>query len=220
MGDKKQIPSADDCKKFLLNMREALSDTGVTPYALAKKIGFEKSGISGFFRESRDPRLSTVLRIAKGMQVSLDRLLEGIYTPLSSSSVKVPENKNLNIGLFNKISEMHGSDAELLESIADLFIARKKRSMANLLLAVQKTKPKKEKLMPNTATAEFDEYDEFADIQDDDDLEDKEDIDDEDADSDFDDDDFGEDDDDDEKDEDDDGSDAYDDSGDDFDYDD
>ena len=45
-------------------LRQAIRDTGETPYAIGKASGIDKSQISRLLRGERDPRVGTVERMA------------------------------------------------------------------------------------------------------------------------------------------------------------
>ena len=138
--------------EFSTNLQKAVTDTGLTPYALAKKIGVDRQAISRLLKGDRDPNLSTVIRIAKGMQVSMDQLLGLI--PVKSTTKKV-EIKKENLNLIDKISTLHEQDVELLEAIVDVLEKRRARTMAKFLNAIRDAKsPTKNKENPMDKTAE------------------------------------------------------------------
>lgn len=132
-----------DHKTFLTNLRQAIADRGITPYALAVKLGIDKSAVSGLFRGTPDPRLSTVLRIVKSMQISMDYLVKDIYTPFQQDNAPAPDIKNKTNSLEKTASEMHNCDIELLEEIAVLLSERRERKVTKLIEAVEKYKSKK-----------------------------------------------------------------------------
>jgi len=177
---------------FFANLQKALSDSGLSAYAYANKIGVDKMAVSNILQKRSDPKLSTVIRIAKGMNVSMDWLVGTVPFPPSPSvkpdnpsacacpspclpkSDKPPvsevEIKKEHIDFIDKISKMHGSDIALLEAIAGILEDRRTRVMAKLLNAIKdKNSPEnlKEgrmaKVMAKTGNSELDDDDDYAD---------------------------------------------------------
>jgi transcriptional regulator with XRE-family HTH domain len=157
MKNKIANPNLTVLQEFSLNLQKAVADMGLTPYALAKKLGFDTDTIKRVMRGNRDPKFSTVLRIAKGMQVSMDWLAGNVSgdTPASVKSTSEFEVKKENINFINKIAKMQDQDVELLEAIAHLLDERRFRAVTKLLHAVQNTnsseKGKKDGLMTESA---------------------------------------------------------------------
>jgi uncharacterized protein (UPF0335 family) len=139
-------------REFYPNLKKAVADTGLSAYALAKKLGFDPQVISNLVRGDRDPKLSTVVRIVKGMQVSMDALLglvpgkkstvpesQPVLPAQSPPSVSGTTIKNGNIDLINQIARMPENDVELMKAIADVLTERRSHVMAKLLYAMQKS---------------------------------------------------------------------------------
>jgi transcriptional regulator with XRE-family HTH domain len=139
MKNKITNPNLAVLQEFSLNLQKAVVDTGLTPYALSKKLGFDKDFIKNVIRGNRDPKFSTVLRITKGMQVSIDWLVGNVTedNPVQSKPVSEVEIKKENINFINKIAKMHDQDVELLEAIARILDERRVHAMARLLHAVR-----------------------------------------------------------------------------------
>lgn len=55
-------------------------DRGMTLYEVADKAGLKRTTIYDWSRHS-DPRISSVVKVAKALEVSLDELLEGVEYP-------------------------------------------------------------------------------------------------------------------------------------------
>jgi transcriptional regulator with XRE-family HTH domain len=144
--------------EFTVNLRKAVSDTGLTPYALSKKLGLDKCAIKNITRDGHDPKLSTVLKIVKGMRLSLDWLLGfpcsvDVDKPVQfypASSAEVAQD----VRFIDKIAKMHEQDVELLNAIADVLNNRRVRSVLGLASAVYYPKPAK--ISVNDAEAESD----------------------------------------------------------------
>jgi transcriptional regulator with XRE-family HTH domain len=135
-------------REFYINLKKAVSDTGISAGALAIKFGLPKQFISNILRGDHDPRFSTAVRIAKSMNLSVDGLLGNESQREAAPPQPVPfaqtvpvpsevEVKNIHVSLAGKIAQMHENDVELLEAIASILIERKSRAMARFLCAVQ-----------------------------------------------------------------------------------
>jgi transcriptional regulator with XRE-family HTH domain len=177
-------PSLAALRDFSLNLQKAVSGTGLSPYTLARNIGLDRAAIKNAMSGDCDPRLSTMIRIAKGMKLSLDSLVGG--TPADKPIVKpasVPETevKKENIGFIDKIAKMHEQDVELLEKIACLLNERRISTMTKLFQAVQGSKLREENKKVSGESDDGFESDDFEhdeDFDDDDDYEDDDDSDD------------------------------------------
>lgn len=62
--------------KLGANLRELRDERGLTQEELAERSGVQAGEISRIEAGKRDPRVSTVLRLAKGLRVSPGRLLD------------------------------------------------------------------------------------------------------------------------------------------------
>ena len=122
---------------FFANLQKAVAEAGITPCTLAENIGMNKDTVRKILNSECDPKLSTVISIVKGLRISMDQLLSDVYI---QESCEVPKLKNLSPSLIEKIAKMSPSDVELLEAIAALFVKRKSRAMAKLLLAIRNNK--------------------------------------------------------------------------------
>jgi predicted transcriptional regulator len=199
-----------DLHEFAFKLSEAVAETGLTPYGLAKNIGVDKQVISRLIKGNYDPKFSTVIRIVKSMNISMDGLLGICHSQNSVEPTQISEEvevKTADIDFINSISKMHEQDIELLASIGEILNERRVQRMAKLVNAVLDVKQiNKESLMIEAvATPKLsddfkeDDYDDYDDNDfdedndfDDEDYED-EDTDDDDFDDDYDEDDFNDD---------------------------
>ena len=69
--ENKNLNDDDDLGKFMANFKAAVAATGMTPHFLSKKVGVDKMAVSRLLKNCRDAKLSTVIRIVKGMRVSV-----------------------------------------------------------------------------------------------------------------------------------------------------
>jgi len=160
MRKKTNNPNINILKKFSVNLHKAVMDTGLSPYALAKKINVDKDAIKNILQEGRDPKFSSVVKIVQGMQLSMDQLLGNIKTDkVQSPPVQKVENKLKHFSLFEKLDNMHEQDIELLEIIAGVLNERRTRAMKNLLNAIQHGKSKNKKEGSMTGFINDDDFD-------------------------------------------------------------
>ena len=129
-------------QEFSHNLQEAVSGTGLTPYALAKKIGLDNAAIKMAMSGEHDLKFSTAVRIAKGMRLSMDWLIVNVLgdNPPAINSTSEVEIKQKNVDFINKISKMNDQDVELLMAIAGILDERRIRAVTKLLHAVQDEK--------------------------------------------------------------------------------
>ena len=67
----------DAVERFGSNVREARLERGWTQEELARATGLASVQVSRIERGRREVRLTTLLRLAAALDVSLDRLVEG-----------------------------------------------------------------------------------------------------------------------------------------------
>ncbi len=65
-------------KKFGENVRRERINAGLTQEQLARRAGVHPSEVSRLEREARDPRLSTIVRLAAALGVEPAGLLDGV----------------------------------------------------------------------------------------------------------------------------------------------
>ena len=63
---------------FGRRLRELRDEHGVSQYKLSRRTGIHETAIRRFERGEREPRLTTILRLARGLGVSPGELLEGL----------------------------------------------------------------------------------------------------------------------------------------------
>lgn len=68
----------DERKTFAENLRQQRTERGLSQMALGNAAGLHFSEISLLERGGRDPRLSTIVKLARGLGVPPERLLDGI----------------------------------------------------------------------------------------------------------------------------------------------
>lgn len=68
----------DAAARFADNLRRARGRRGLTQEELGELTDVHRTEISLLERQGRDPRLSTVIRLANGLGVSASELLKGI----------------------------------------------------------------------------------------------------------------------------------------------
>lgn len=169
--------SSEILREFSCNLQKAVDDTGFTAYGLAKKLGLDKDAIKNMLQGNRDPRLSTIIQVFKGMEISADRLLG--LTPANTEKESEVQIKKENIAFINKVSSLHKQDIELLEAIAGVLETRRTRVMTKFLSAVRDTKiheepgnsvDKMKKKVKKTQTTEYPFEDENGSFESEEDL--------------------------------------------------
>jgi predicted transcriptional regulator len=63
---------------FAANLRRLRSAQGLSQEELAARTGLHTSEISRLERGAREPRLGTIVKLARGLGVSTERLVKGI----------------------------------------------------------------------------------------------------------------------------------------------
>ena len=64
--------------RFGRRLRELRDEHGVSQDMLSRRTGIHATAIGRFERGDREPRLTTILRLARGLGVSPGELLEGM----------------------------------------------------------------------------------------------------------------------------------------------
>ena len=70
--------SAAITKLFGQRVRELREKQELSQEAFADKVGLDRTYVSGIERGTRNPTLATMQRIAKGLSVSVERLVKGL----------------------------------------------------------------------------------------------------------------------------------------------
>lgn len=65
-------------QSFGANLRRHRSRQGLSQEQLAQRCGIHLSEISRLERTERDPRLSTIVKVARGLGITASELLKGI----------------------------------------------------------------------------------------------------------------------------------------------
>lgn len=65
-------------KQFAANLVEARRHSGLTQEALGHEVGLHRTEVSLLERAGRDPRLDTIVKLAKGLRIPASDLLRGI----------------------------------------------------------------------------------------------------------------------------------------------
>jgi len=133
-------PNVEVLNDFYYNLQRAVADTGLTPYALAMKIGFDKNYISRLMHGDRDPNFSTIVRFINGTHFSLDELLGKRKRSISSSKVEEATTSASQALLIDKIKNTHEDDIEILDAIADILNKKRAHAVAKLVHAVKEKK--------------------------------------------------------------------------------
>lgn len=68
----------DARKQFAANLVEARRISGLTQEALGHEVGLHRTEVSLLERAGRDPRLETIVKLAKGLGIPASDLLRGI----------------------------------------------------------------------------------------------------------------------------------------------
>jgi DNA-binding XRE family transcriptional regulator len=65
-------------ERFAANLRRIRTDVGMSQEQLAGRTGLHPTEISRLERAVREPRLGTIVRLARGLDVGVERLVSGI----------------------------------------------------------------------------------------------------------------------------------------------
>jgi transcriptional regulator with XRE-family HTH domain len=65
-------------ERFAANVRRLRTDAGLSQEQLAGRTGLHPTEISRLERAVREPRLGTIVRLARGLEVGVERLVSGI----------------------------------------------------------------------------------------------------------------------------------------------
>ena len=72
------MPGVTPEERFAANLRKHRTAAKLTQEQLSAKTGLHPTEISRLERAVREPRLGTIVRLARGLGVSADRLVAGI----------------------------------------------------------------------------------------------------------------------------------------------
>ncbi len=65
-------------QKFAENLRAVRADVGMSQETLGAKAGLHRTEVSLLERAERDPRLATIVKLARGLSVPVSELIDGI----------------------------------------------------------------------------------------------------------------------------------------------
>jgi transcriptional regulator with XRE-family HTH domain len=65
-------------ERFAANLRRLRKEAGLSQEVLADRTGLHPTEISRLERAVREPRLGTIVRLARGLKVGVDDLVSGI----------------------------------------------------------------------------------------------------------------------------------------------
>jgi transcriptional regulator with XRE-family HTH domain len=68
----------EPAEQFAVNLRRARADAGLSQEDLSERSGLHSTEISRLERGVREPRLGTIVRIARGLGIAAADLLAGI----------------------------------------------------------------------------------------------------------------------------------------------
>jgi transcriptional regulator with XRE-family HTH domain len=72
------MPRVTPEERFAENLRRIRTDAGLSQEQLAGRTGLHPTEISLLERAVREPRLGTIVRLARGLDVGVERLVSGI----------------------------------------------------------------------------------------------------------------------------------------------
>lgn len=75
------IPPVDPAQRFAANMRRLRGTRGHSQEAFALVADIHRTEVTKLESGKRDPKLGTLVKVARGLEVSLTELLDGIDEP-------------------------------------------------------------------------------------------------------------------------------------------
>jgi transcriptional regulator with XRE-family HTH domain len=72
------MPRVTPEEQFARNLRQRRQAAGLSQEQLADKTGLHPTEISRLERAAREPRLGTMLRLARGLDISIEKLVADI----------------------------------------------------------------------------------------------------------------------------------------------
>jgi transcriptional regulator with XRE-family HTH domain len=72
------MPRVSPQERFAANLRRLRKDAGMSQEQLADRTDLHPTEISRLERAAREPRLGTIVRLARGLDVGVERLVAGI----------------------------------------------------------------------------------------------------------------------------------------------
>jgi transcriptional regulator with XRE-family HTH domain len=72
------MPRVSPEEQFARNLRRRRQAAGLSQEQLADRTGLHPTEISRLERAAREPRLGTMLKLAKGLDIGIEKLIAGI----------------------------------------------------------------------------------------------------------------------------------------------
>jgi transcriptional regulator with XRE-family HTH domain len=72
------MPRVSPEEQFARNLRKRRQAAGLSQEQLADRTGLHPTEISRLERAAREPRLGTMLKLAKGLDIGVEKLIAGI----------------------------------------------------------------------------------------------------------------------------------------------
>jgi transcriptional regulator with XRE-family HTH domain len=72
------MPRVSPEEQFARNLRSRRQAAGLSQEQLADRTGLHPTEISRLERAAREPRLGTMLKLAKGLDIGIEKLIAGI----------------------------------------------------------------------------------------------------------------------------------------------
>lgn len=64
--------------KFTMNLKKLMIEREMTAADIARKSGMTQAALSRYINDKRNPRLNSVIKIAKALNVPIELLLKGV----------------------------------------------------------------------------------------------------------------------------------------------
>jgi Helix-turn-helix. len=64
--------------KFAMNLKKLMIEREMTAADIARKTGMTQAALSRYINDKRNPRLNSVIKIAKALNVPIELLLKGV----------------------------------------------------------------------------------------------------------------------------------------------
>ena len=64
--------------KFTMNLKKLMIEREMTAADIARKTGMTQAALSRYINDKRNPRLNSVIKIAKALNVPIELLMKGV----------------------------------------------------------------------------------------------------------------------------------------------
>lgn len=64
--------------KFAMNLKKLMIEREMTAADISRKTGMTQAALSRYINDKRNPRLNSVIKIAKALNVPIELLLKGV----------------------------------------------------------------------------------------------------------------------------------------------